>query len=302
VNCLETRIRKEFKKFKENFTKQIYKYLSADFYDKVELIVKDSKRLKPKNFYGEDCWDNIIHEEIQNIFNDCGGLIEKVNEEIKKEIEGPFKEAFDVNTKFYNKANEIKDDLIDDNKKKCLEYFEKIKEIECDRNFTINERYIDYTNKIKKKIKDLFYNEKEINNENEKTEDEKTEDEKKEDFFYFYTNLKKELFEGFINKLKEKDKEKYDEQNIKIMSSIFSYMKIFLDRFLDYLYNGILFYLLKSFLHSNFTKHLKYVFADMDDKTVTGIMGGDMETLKKIEKTEKKLADLTKAYKELMDL
>ena len=40
----------------------------------------------------------------------------------------------------------------------------------------------------------------------------------------------------------------------------------------------------------------------MDDKTVTGIMGGDMETLKKIEKTEKNLADLTKAYKELMDL
>jgi len=253
--------------------------------------VKDSIRLKPENFYGEDCWDNIIHEEIQNIFNDCEGLIEKINEEIKKEIEEPFKKAFNVNTKFYNKANEIKDDLIDDNKKKCLEYFEKIKEIECDRNFTINERYIDYTNKIQNKINELF-NGEEINNENEN----------KDDFFYFYTNLKKELFEGFVKKLKEKEKDKYDEQNIKIMSSIFSYMKIFLDRFLDYLYNGILFYLLKSFLHSNFTKHLKYEFADMDDKTVTGIMGGDMETLKKIEKTEKKLADLTMAYKELMDL
>ena len=162
------------------------------------------------------------------------------------------------------------------------------------QNFTINERYIDYTNKIQNKIKELF-NPEEINNENEKKDD---------DFFYFYTNLKKDLFEGFVKKLKEKEKEKdkYDEQNIQIMSSIFSYMKIFLDRFLDYLYNGILFYLLKSFLHSNFTKHLKYEFADMDDKTVTGIMGGDMETLKKIEKTEKKLADLTMAYKELMDL
>ena len=290
-NCLETRIRNEFNEFKKNFTEQIYKYLSSDFYDKVKLIYKDSIRLKPENFYGEDCWDNIIHEEIKYIFNDCEGLIDKINEEIKKEIEEPFKEAFNINIKFYNKANEIKDNLIDDNKNNCLEYFRKIKEIECDRNFTNNERYIDYSNKIQNKIEEIFTEKKNENN-----------NEINDNFFYFYTNLKKELFEEFVKKLKEKDKEKYDLQNIKIMSSIYSYMKIFLDRFLDYLYNGIMFYLLKSFLHSNFTKHLKYQFADMDDKTVTNIMGGDLETLKKIEKTEKKLADLTDAYKELINL
>ena len=69
-NCLETRIRNEFNEFKKNFTEQIYKYLSSDFYDKVKLIYKDSIRLKPGKFFGEDYWDNITHEEIKSIFND----------------------------------------------------------------------------------------------------------------------------------------------------------------------------------------------------------------------------------------
>ena len=45
-------------------------YLTGDFYDKVKIIVKDSIRLKPGKFYGEDYCDNIAHEEIKNIFND----------------------------------------------------------------------------------------------------------------------------------------------------------------------------------------------------------------------------------------
>ena len=50
-NCLETRIRKNFIEFKTKFTEQLYKYLSDDFYDKVGLILEDSIRLKPENFY-----------------------------------------------------------------------------------------------------------------------------------------------------------------------------------------------------------------------------------------------------------
>ena len=42
INCLETRVRKEFLKFKDKFTKQMYKYLSIDFYDQIEFILRDS--------------------------------------------------------------------------------------------------------------------------------------------------------------------------------------------------------------------------------------------------------------------
>ena len=272
------------------FTKQLYKYLSDDFYDKVGLILKDSIRLKPENFYGEDCWDNIIHEEIKYVFEDCENLIDNISKEIEEEVSGPFEKAFGINKGLLNKTKEILNDLIEENKNKCISYFRNIKTIECDRNFTINERYMDYVNKIQNKINEIK-NKEENNNENLDLDD---------SFFYSYTNLDKNLFLEFIEKLK--NKERYEPKNIEIMCSIYSYLKIFLDRFLDYLYNGILFYLLKSFLQNNLTKHLKNEFSDMEDKTLSSVMGGDMETIKKMEKIEKKIEELNKAYKELINL
>ena len=91
INCLETRVRKEFLKFKDKFTKQMYKYLSIDFYDQIEFILRDSIRLKVENFYGEDCWDNIMHQEIKSLFEDCSKLIDDINDKIEKEVSGPFK-------------------------------------------------------------------------------------------------------------------------------------------------------------------------------------------------------------------
>ena len=317
-NCLETKIRKELFDFKENFTKQIYKYLSEDFYEKVDLILKDSIRLKPENFYGEECWDNIIHEEIKTVFKECVRLIEKISKMIEDEIKEPFDQSFKINNGLYRKTKQILDELVESNKNKCIKFFENLKEIECNRNFTINEKYMDYNIKIQNKLKEN----RETKEEEEKKEEKKEEDKKegnenkekeqdeiynnelmsgKNEFFYFYTNLNKTLFLKFTKKLKN-IKNPNDSKIIEIMSSIFSYMKIFLDRFLDYLSNGILFYLLESFLGDNLTKHIKYEFADMDDKTVTNIMGGDLETKNKIDKIERKIIDLTEAYKELLML
>lgn len=324
-NCLETKIRRELFNFKNTFTKQIYKFLTEDFYEKVDLILKDSIRLKPENFYGEECWDNIIHEEIKNVFNECIKLIEKINKMIEEEIKEPFDQSFKINNGLYRKIKQILDELVDSNKNKCIKFFENLKEIECKRNFTINERYMDYTLKIKNKInenRNLIKEDevkieekkepKEIKEENvQEEEQEKEKDQEiimdddfmsgKNEFFYFYTNLNKSLFLKFTKKLK-KQKNPNDNRIIEIICSIFAYMKIFLDRFLDYLSNGILFYLLDSFLGDNLTKHIKYQFSDMDDKTVTNIMGGDIETRNKIEKIERKIVDLQDAYNELLVL
>jgi len=315
-NCLETKIRKELFEFKNIFTKQIYKYLSEDFYEKVDLILKDSIRLKPENFYGEECWDNIIHEEIKSVFNECVKLIEKISKMIEEEIKEPFDLSFKINNGLYRKIKQILDELVDSNKNKCIKFFENLKEIECSRNFTINERYMDYTRKIQNKIKenrDLKEEEKgeEKEKENKDEEGKDANEEKEEEilfdelmngkteFFYFYTNLNKTQFLKFTKKLK-KINNPNDSRIIEIMCSIFAYMKIFLDRFLDYLANGILFYLLENFLGDNLTKHIKYEFADMDDKTVTNIMGGDLETKNKIDKIERKITELTDAYQELL--
>lgn len=327
INCLETRVRIEFLKFKDKFTKQIYKYLSIDFYDQIEFILRDSIRLKVENFYGEDCWDNIMHQEIKSLFEGCSKLIDNINDKIEKEIEGPFKVAFGESKELYQKAREVLDDFIEENKKKCNDYFSIIKTIECDRNFTINERYMDYVTKIKKKIED---NNDEVKNENKIQDYENEysnsifskmskppnqnnnnnqnrnninlkkpgENDISDEFFYFYTSLDKVKFNKFIQELKTKKKEP---KIIEIMCSIFAYLKIFLDRFLDYLYNGILYYLLKGFLHNNFTIHLKNEFSDMDDSTVINLMGNS-ETVKAIEKVEKKIEELDKAYKELKNL
>jgi hypothetical protein len=325
INCLETRVRNEFLKFKKKFTNQIYKYLSIDFYDQIEFILRDSIRLKVENFYGEDCWDNIMHQEIKSLFEDCSKLIDDINDKIEREIEGPFKMAFGESKELYQKAREVLDDFIEENKKKCNDFFSIIKTIECDRNFTINERYMDYVTKIKKKIED---NNDEVKNENKIQDYENEysnsifsnmsqspnqnnnqnrnnnnlkkpgENDISDEFFYFYTSLDKEKFNKFIQELKTKKKEP---KIIEIMCSIFAYLKIFLDRFLDYLYNGILYYLLKGFLHNNFTIHLKNEFSDMDDSTVINLMGNS-ETVKAIEKVEKKIEELDKAYKELKNL
>lgn len=327
INCLETRVRKEFLKFKDKFTKQMYKYLSIDFYDQIEFILRDSIKLKVDNFYGEDCWDNIMHQEIKSLFEDCSKLIDDINDRIEREVSGPFKVAFGESKELYEKAKEVLDDFIEENKKKCNDYFSIIKTIECDRNFTINERYMDYVTKIKNKIEDKndevkienkmqdYENEysnsifskmakppiqNNSNNQNKSNKNLKNPNENdiSDEFFYFYTSLDKEKFNKFIQELKTKRKEP---KIIEIMCSIFAYLKIFLDRFLDYLYNGILYYLLKGFLHNNFTIHLKNEFSDMDDSTVINLMGNS-ETLKAIEKIEKKIAELDKAYKELKNL
>ena len=105
-----------------------------------------------------------------------------------------------------------------------------------------------------------------------------------------------------VNLHENRKRIKYNDYIIQIISSIVSYMKIFLDRFLDYLYNGILFYLLKNILQTNLTKYIKYSFSDMDDKTVISIMGGDSETIKKIQRTEKSIVDLESVYRELNNL
>ena len=327
INCLETRVRKEFLKFKDKFTKQMYKYLSIDFYDQIEFILRDSIRLKVENFYGEDCWDNIMHQEIKSLFEDCSKLIDDINDKIEKEVSGPFKMAFGESKELYEKAREVLDDFIEENKKKCFDYFSIIKTIECDRNFTINERYMDYVKKIKKKIEDendevknenkmqdyeneysnsIFskmakpptQNNSNNQNKNNNNLKKQVENDISDEFFYFYTSLDKEKFNKFIQELKTKRKEP---KIIEIMCSIFAYLKIFLDRFLDYLYNGILYYLLKGFLHNNFTIHLKNEFSDMDDSTVINLMGNS-ETVKAIEKIEKKIEELDKAYKELKNL
>ena len=226
--------------------------------------------MKPENFYGEECWDNIVHEEIKYVFSDCNILIEEISNEIKDEVSEPFKKAFNKNKGLYLKAEEIMEDLMEDNKNKCLDYFDNMKGIECNRNFTINERYIDYVNKIQDKIDELL-SQKELNKggieeqnedkigDNSEEKENKGEEREKEisDKFFFYTNINRKKFEDFINQLKEKkEKLKYERRNTQIMCSIFSYLKIFLDRFLDYLYNGILFYLLKSFQQNNLTQVL----------------------------------------------
>jgi len=327
-NCLETRIREEFKDFKNKFTQQIYKYLSEDFYERIDLIVKDSIRLNPENFFGEETWDNVIHEEIQKVFSNCINLIKKINKMIEDEIKGPFEEVFQFNKGFHNEAQKILEKLIENNQKNCINYFNNIKDIECDRNFTLNERYIDYVHRIYYKITKLIEenkdNIKQKKNEKSKIEEIETKknqdeegnekikeeldesillkDETKENFFYFYTNLDRELFIKFVNQLINNDKIKIVMDNIKIMCSIFSYLKIFLDRFLDYLDNGILFYLLKSFLNNNFTNYLKNEFSDLDDKTCTNIMGGDTETINKIIKIERLKSDLENAYNELINI
>lgn len=255
INCLETRVRKEFLKFKDKFTKQMYKYLSIDFYDQIEFILRDSIKLKVDNFYGEDCWDNIMHQEIKSLFEDCSKLIDDINDRIEREVSGPFKVAFGESKELYEKAKEVLDDFIEENKKKCNDYFSIIKTIECDRNFTINERYMDYVTKIKNKIEDKndevkienkmqdYENEysnsifskmakppiqNNSNNQNKSNKNLKNPNENdiSDEFFYFYTSLDKEKFNKFIQELKTKRKEP---KIIEIMCSIFAYLKIFLD-------------------------------------------------------------------------
>ena len=127
----------------------------------------DSIRLKLKNFYGEECCDNIIHYEIQYLYNDCVNLIGKISKITEEEINDPFKEAFSLNEGFYIKVNNILDELIENNKNNWIEFFYNIKNIECDRNFSINVRYIDYSNRIQKSIFKLIKELKNQNNNNQ---------------------------------------------------------------------------------------------------------------------------------------
>ena len=186
-----------------------------------------------------------------------------------------------------------------------MDYVKKIKKkIEDENDEVKNENKMqDYENEssnsiFSKMAKPPTQNNNNNQNKNNNNLKKQVENDISDEFFYFYTSLDKEKFNKFIQELKTKRKEP---KIIEIMCSIFAYLKIFLDRFLDYLYNGILYYLLKGFLHNNFTIHLKNEFSDMDDSTVINLMGNS-ETVKAIEKIEKKIEELDKAYKELKNL
>ena len=167
--------------------------------------------------------------------------------------------AFGVNKGFFNKAYELLEDLISGNKKKCKEFFNKIKEIECERNFTINERFIELAEDIRNQIKNIFLNYIQKKNNNEIKFDELTnkgllggqmignkQGQIKPDIIVraviknekIINDRLQSTISQFAFNLIDRGID-YNDYIIKIISSIVSYMKIFLDRFLDYLYKGI---------------------------------------------------------------
>lgn len=67
---------------------------------------------------------------------------------------------------------------------------------------------------------------------------------------FISTPLNKQLFNKFILYIYKLNKEEIKDKNIRIMQTIYSYYKKFLDYFLDYIYDDMEYYLLKLFKNS----------------------------------------------------
>jgi len=122
-----------------------------------------------------------------------------------------------------------------------------------------------------------------------------------QEYFYFYTCLDKEVFIKFIKDLNDLNNNGYqvNKDIIKIICSIYSYLKVFMDRFLDNIYKGCLYHLLYPFQEKRFSTNLIKKFSDMTDEDLNKIIGGSDETKMKIANYENKINELTKIYYQL---
>ena len=126
-----------------------------------------------------------------------------------------------------------------------------------------------------------------------------------ETLFYFSTQLNKNNFEKFIDDIKDKKQTDLFEFRIKILSSMYSYLIVFMNRFLDTFYNGIIFHLLvmfEKFSKNYFIDILRKYFNNKDLDEIKELMIEDITSLSERRMLESNYKVYTDAYEHLNTL
>ena len=279
---LPTKIRRKLEEHRNNFIQLFYKFFTKEFYINLDKYVEDSIGLKFVNFYGEECIYNILEFEIAKIFESCNTLPDEINEMIVQETESLLKEAFSINENLQSETLEIYHDIIINNKEECMKLYEHLQVLENHREFTLNDQYRELTEVLYEKIID---------------DDDVGEKAYSENLFYFSTKLVKENFEKFIGEVSEFKENKYFRERIKMLCSIYSYLLIFMNRFLDVFYNGITYHLFEYIKGNNLTDEIRSKFNNYEFDILKEKMNGNLAVLNKIQALEKNI----KLYKDAME-
>ncbi|OUM57355.1 hypothetical protein PIROE2DRAFT_17696 [Piromyces sp. E2] len=328
---LESQIRQKFEKFKDELNKKFLIYLTPKYYKQIKCIRSDSQGLKFKDFCGEKIIYDILDRCLGKYFEEFNDLIDEINSDICKVIDEVFCLTFEKYKSAFKKFFEISQSKFNEMKSKNLEkcnfFLEIMKENETNALCTFNENYINISKliftELEKKIKKRQLG-KETDNikddDREEIEDNGVDDEEliyklkdglvkkdnpniEEQFFKKFTGLTLDYIKGLGSKLRNYENKQKNEvvdwDSIKIMCSIYSYLKIFMDRMLDSIYKNVDSNFLKPFKNRIFFVNLKDHFLLMKEDELKPIMLVNDDTRKKIDKLSTNIIKLKKAKNDL---
>ena len=320
-NSLPTRIRKRLKEHRDSFLTLFYKFFTKDYYLKLDKYVADAIGLNFSDFFGEQCIYNILEYEIDKIFVSCSMLPDEINKMIVDETVDILKEAFAINDNLQSETIEIYHDLIAENKEECMKLYEHLKDLENHRKLTLNDQYREMSKiiyervfKIKKPVVKGNVNPKKKDDSDSDDDDDKNKKNNKinapkenaevkeareygEGLFYFCTKLIRNDFMKFVDDVNAYKNTVDFDFRIKILSSIYSYLLIFMNRFLDTFYNGITFHLFEHFQGNNLTDKIRSKFNNYEFEIIKEKMRGNEIIINKIQNLEKNI----KLYKDAME-
>lgn len=307
--CLESRIRLKFEEFKEMLNKKFLNYLTLDYYKEMKYIRRDSQKLKLENFCGEEIIYSILHNCLDEYFEEFKELIEDIDSIISGVVDDVFNSSFEKYENVLDKFVEISQEKLIEMKSKnldlCKQFLESMKKNETTSHCIFNKHYINVAklilNELKKEVKlKLESDEQKPQNKNstnsqqyniKKNDNYEYDKDYREQLFFDSTGLTLDYIKEFGSELLEDSKDNenqniefIDWDSIKIISSVYSYLKSFMDRILDGIYKEIDIDLLSPFKNRIFFQKLQKHFLLMSDNELEPIMNVSDDTKKKIKK------------------
>ena len=222
---IECQVRKQFEEFKDEFITDFNDFTDEEYIKKVSDVVENSIGLQLENFFNDKCVYSLIQEKISDYFSiDCKDFIDKIENLLQKYLSEYIQIAFKSYPDLAESIIIEFENQLKIQKKKLIDFYEIISNLERDNIFTMDSRYMTIFNQIYHEILD---SKKEKNNNLQKNT--------------LFTNNdtvffnKKNDYSMFLD---------YNDNVIKVVVSVYAYCFIFENRFLDYFFK----YIIKTFI------------------------------------------------------
>ena len=221
---IECQVRKQFEEFKDEFITDFNDFTDEEYIKKVSDVVENSIGLQLENFFNDKCVYSLIQEKISDYFSiDCKDFIDKIENLLQNYLSEYIQIAFKSYPDLAESIIIEFENQLKIQKKKLINFYEIISNLERDNIFTMDSRYMTIFEQIYHEILDLKKEKNNLQNNSLFSNNNTLDISKKNDYSMFLD---------------------YNDNVIKVVISIYAYCFIFENRFLDYFFK----YIIKTFI------------------------------------------------------